>query len=200
MFSVCPHLKGGGRVPRPGPDEGGGGVVPHQTWPGGGGTPPRISHIRPGRGEGVPLPKGYPPWVTDGVLDTPQSVCLLPSHRRTFLFSVKLTLLTKKSSCMNTRGIPTVAYQVLHPRWGTPQQRHPLARSDGGPEVGYLPPGRGTPWTWPGTPPHLDLAGVPLPGVDRQTDVKTGLTGGGYLRWGTPWQGYPLDLAGYPPV
>ena len=37
---------------------------PHQTWLGG----------------------GTPPWVTDGVLDTPRSVCLLRSRRRTFLF------------------------------------------------------------------------------------------------------------------
>ena len=31
---------------------------------------------------------GTPPQITDGVLDTPRSVCLLRSRRRTFLFSV----------------------------------------------------------------------------------------------------------------
>ena len=90
-----------------------GGTPPHQTcwgvpcwgYPAGGvpcwgvshlGTPP----IRPG--QGVPcwggphlgyLPPplsdlaggGTPPRVTDGVLDTPRSVCLLRSRRRTFL-------------------------------------------------------------------------------------------------------------------
>ena len=38
--------------------------------------------IRPGRGGGTP------PRVTDGVLDTPRSVCLLRSSRRTFLFKL----------------------------------------------------------------------------------------------------------------
>ena len=97
---------------------------------------------------------------------------------------------TRKSSCVNTRGILTVAYQVLHllpkvgpglmggyPRWdtpwqGSPQQGTPLARSD----RGYLR--LGTPWQ--GTPSQVWW---------------------GYLSWGTPsrvtpQQGYPL--AGYP--
>ena len=39
--------------------------------------------IRPGRGD--PCQGGTPPPVTDGVLDTPRSVCLLRSRRRTFL-------------------------------------------------------------------------------------------------------------------
>ena len=48
---------------------------------------------------------------------------------------------TRKSSCVNGRGIPTAAYQVL--LGGVPPP--PPARSDrGGPEVGY-PPHRGTP-------------------------------------------------------
>ena len=83
---------------------------------------------------------------------------------------------TRKSSCVNARGIPTAAYQVLHllPEGGTPLGRvpPPPARSDRGvPEVGYPPPSdlAGVP------PPHLYLAGVPppLPGVDRQIRVKT---------------------------
>ena len=103
---------------------------------------------------------------------------------------------TRKSSCVNARGIPTAAYQVLHllpeggdipplqgtplamsdgggyPRWGTPQQGYPLARSDGGTQ-----------------------GGVPLARCD-----------GGYLRWGAPpayepgWGSPPcLDLARVPP-
>ena len=43
---------------------------PHQTWPGG----------------GTPTRGGTPPQITDGVLDTPRSVCLLRSRRMTFLF------------------------------------------------------------------------------------------------------------------
>ena len=45
-----------------------------------------VSPIRPGLG-GTPAGGGYPPQVTDGVLDTPRSVCLLRSHRRTFLLT-----------------------------------------------------------------------------------------------------------------
>ena len=80
---------------------------PHQTWPGGPclgvphlrypstpirpgqwGTLPGVPHlgyppIRPG--QWYPA-GGTPPRVTDRVLDTPRSVCLLRSRRRTFLF------------------------------------------------------------------------------------------------------------------
>ena len=80
----------------------------HQTWPSGypdGGTPPWVPPVGPGRGlppispgQGVPRwgggtpyqvpmphqtwPGGYPISyrITDGVLDTPQSVCLLPQE------------------------------------------------------------------------------------------------------------------------
>ena len=77
---------------------------------------------------------------------------------------------TRKSFCVNARGIPTAAYQVLHlgypsgqvrwgyPRWGTPWQEYPQARSDGGGTRGEVPPGQ---VRW------------------------------GYPRWGTPWQEYP---------
>ena len=75
--------------------------TPCHTWPGGyplppsdlaggyptSGTtppPPRRSHLAgEGGREGV-----TPPLVTDGVLDTPRSVCLLRSRRRTFLFLI----------------------------------------------------------------------------------------------------------------
>ena len=46
------------------------------------GTPPQVPPVRPGRGGGYPT--SYR--ITDGVLDTPWSVCLLRSRRRTFLF------------------------------------------------------------------------------------------------------------------
>ena len=59
---------------------------PHWTWPGIpqlGGTPPWVPPIPPVRpGWGVPWWGSTPPRV---VLDTPQSVCLLRSRRRTFL-------------------------------------------------------------------------------------------------------------------
>ena len=150
---------------------------------------------------------------------------------------------TRQSSCVNARGIPTAAYQVLHllpevgyppgefptppllarsngggggctwggvppqpgltggrGRWGTPPSRVPPARSNGAvyprwvtPLAGYpparYPPGQvwwgevpevGTPWPGLmggtpqlGSPPRLDLAGVPPPLVDRQNDGWT---------------------------
>ena len=43
-------------------------------------------------------------------------------------------------------------------RWGTPPSGYSLPGPTGGPEVGYPPAGPG----W-GTPPNLDLAGVPRP-------------------------------------
>ena len=78
MFSVCSHLRG---VPRPGRARGGGILHPgldrrvfsHQIW----------------WEEGFPyLGGGTPPRLADGVLDTPQSVCLFRSHRRTFLLEI----------------------------------------------------------------------------------------------------------------
>ena len=48
--------------------------VPHLRYP-----PPPLDLAR-----GVHLPGGTPPQVIDGVLHTPQSVCLLRSRRRTF--------------------------------------------------------------------------------------------------------------------
>ena len=107
---------------------------------------------------------------------------------------------TRKSSCVKARGIPTVAYQVLHllsctggtpcwggvtpllgestPTWGTP---HPdLARGypipAGVPLLGY---------------PHLDLARVPPP------PVWTWL---GYIPSGPRWGTRHLDLDRVPPI
>ena len=104
----------------------------------------------------------------------------------------------QESSCMNARGILTIAYQVLHvlscprgvrqagpPGWGTP----PILTWLGGvprtgiPLLGVHPPGCRT-WLGPpksdltGDPPTpSDLAGVtPPPGVDRQTDMCQNIT------------------------
>ena len=81
---------------------------------------------------------------------------------------------TRKSSCVNARGIPTAAYQVLHllscTRWGNPP-----------PQSGLPPPQPGP--TWGG-------------GYPRRGTPQRGLTGG-YPRWGTPGQ---VWLGGYPQV
>ena len=98
---------------------------------------------------------------------------------------------TRKSSCVNARGIPTATYEVLHPRWGTPP-------------VGVAP--------WPG----LMGGGYPRWGTPHRGTPQPGLMGG-YLRWGTsgrgtpyphqvwwgvpgvgycPWQGYPPPSRG----
>ena len=89
------------------------------------------------------------------------------------------TRTTRKSSCVNARGIPTAAYQVLHlltevgypPRppgltWGVPEVGYP---SLGYPLSGYPPSGYPLAGPGSGTPPRLDLARVPPPppGVDR---------------------------------
>ena len=97
---------------------------------------------------------------------------------------------TRKSSCVNARGIPTAAYQVLH-----------LLT-----EVEYLPSCRGTPQVWQGVSemgyPHwgtpctspvqvwweVPVVGYPIGFPPVQV--------GGYPRWGTPCWGTPLS--GYP--
>ena len=102
-----PHLRSPHQTwPRGAPPAGGYPTsgTPCQTWLGGTscrGYPTSGTPIRPG--QGVPPAGGYPtsgtPPVrpggggtplrqTDGVLDTPRSVCLLRSRRRTFLFFV----------------------------------------------------------------------------------------------------------------
>ena len=60
-------------------------------------------------------------------------------------------------------GVPKVGY----PPSGTPSQIRWRVPKVGVPEVGY-PPSRGY--------PQLDLAGVPPPGVDRQTDTCQNVT------------------------
>ena len=136
--------------------------------------------------------------------------------------SVARTTITRKSSCVNARGIPTAAYQVL-PRWGTsplpvgvppPFRVCPPARSDGGvPEVAY-PPIR--------VPPHPGLGGYPplgyppswlrgVPGVPlllgySPLGYPPSWLGGylGYLPLGYPpsWlRGVPrVPPSGYPPL
>ena len=105
---------------------------------------------------------------------------------------------TRKSSCVNSRGTPTAAYQVLHLfpevwyppgrvppqpglmggylRWGTPQAGVPPWPGLIGGIQGRVPPRRGTPSHWQGTPsprqgypPSGPGWGTPL-GVDRQMD------------------------------
>ena len=101
---------------------------------------------------------------------------------------------TRKSSCVNARGIPTAAYQVLlggvPPHWGTPCQVQWGDTWGGVPPVGYPPsqvwqggtrggapppgPDWGTPLNLAGVRPWLDLARVTPPlGVDRQMDGQT---------------------------
>ena len=77
---------------------------------------------------------------------------------------LEYTVKTRKSSCVNARGIPTAAYQVL--LGGVPP-----------------PPSRGTPWPGPmrGTPqlgyPHRAQWGVPrVPPI--RVPPQPGLTGG----------------------
>ena len=111
---------------------------------------------------------------------------------------------------MNARGIPTVAYQVLHllscTRWGTPHGWDtPLAMPEGVPKVGY-PSAMGCSHpgliTWGGVPP----ARVPPSQVwweDTQGGVPPIRPGWGNPPigpgWGTPppvwtWPGYPLGV------
>ena len=92
---------------------------------------------------------------------------------------------TRKSSCVNARGIPTAAYQVLHL---LPEAGSPLA--GGTPRPGPMGGGQGY-LRW-GTP----LAGGYPP---ARSD-------GGYPRWGTPLVGVPPSqvwrgayLRGLPP-
>ena len=68
---------------------------------------------------------------------------------------------TRQSSCVNARGIPPAAYQLLHLLSYSRGVPHPWS--------GYPPI-----LTWWGCPPHSDLAGLPpAPGVNRQMPVKT---------------------------
>ena len=83
--AVCPHLGRGGTLAR----SRWGGGTPARSSQGGtpaGGTLPVVPHLRYptsdlAGGGSVPCREGgTPPRVTDGVLDTPRSVCLLRSR------------------------------------------------------------------------------------------------------------------------
>ena len=132
---------------------------------------------------------------------------------------------TRKSSCVNARGIPTAVYQVLlggvppphwgsppgqaqpggYPRWGTPSQvwQGGYLRWSTPSQVWW---GRGVPEV--GVPPWL---GYPPARSDREGGTQGGVspwpvpTGGqgGYPRWGTPsqvWWGREVPEVGYPLV
>ena len=98
-------------------------------------------------------------------------------HKLTF-FKIYQPVLhyTRKSSCVNARGIPTAAYQVL--LGGVPPHGVPPARSDGGyqrwgtPQSGY---------------PHQSTP---------PSQVWWGDTQGGVPPSWYPTLGYPLPLAG----
>ena len=129
-------------------------------------------------------------------------------------------LLTRQSSCVNERGIPNAAYQVLHllsctgggllhpcqggtppwvpppswPGWGVPHLRYPPSWPG---QKGYPIPAGEYPTS--GTP-HPDLAGgYPIPAGGYPTSGTSHQTWPGSPPiipcWGTPH----LDLAGEPP-
>ena len=125
-------------------------------------------------------------------------------------------LITRKSSCVNARGIPTAAYQVLHlltkvgypppsgyphpglmgvpgvpPCWGTP-----LSRSDGG-YLGYppvrVPPHPGLTGGYPWYPPsgHPPVGVPPCQGTLPHQGTPPGWTWFRYPPPGWTWLGYP---------
>ena len=107
-----------------------------------------------------------------------------------------------KSSCVNARGIPTAAYQVLHllPEVGYPPPPHRPGLMGGGgyPRWGILPAGPPSQvwWggTWGGVPPSKGTSSQVWQGVSEVGYPPAGypLAGPG---WGTPpswtWPGYP---------
>ena len=111
-----------------------------------------------------------------------------------------LSFETRKSSCVNARGIPTAAYQVLHV----------LSCPGGIPHVpsaclGYTPPVWGTPpvltWLGGGVPRYPRLAGVPptwLGYPPIMTWPGEGVTGYALSGWGTPCLGYPDPVLNWP--
>ena len=115
------------------------------------------------------------------------------------LYSVNVPLhwSTRKSSCVNTRGIPPAVYWVLLllSYLGTPPLSWPGQGE--GTWLGYPPPDLGgvpdqiTPQA--GYPPQLDLAGYPPAGPGR-VHPPAGYPPG-WTWQGTPW----LELAGHPP-
>ena len=109
---------------------------------------------------------------------------------------------TTKSSCVNARGIPTAAYQVLHLLTAAYQVLHLLSCTGGGStpaggtpcQEGYLLLG-GTP---AGGTPSILVWGYPIPGRGYprvSAHVRPGQ--------GTPvqgWMGYPLSRGGGSPI
>ena len=110
---------------------------------------------------------------------------------------------TRKSSCVNARGIPPATYQVLHilsypggypiPGWEVPHPGYPPILTwpggtlplDGG--VGYPILGYPSPLFWPGQ-------GVPYPWAGGREYPILGtpspiLTWPPIQEWGTPWKG-----------
>ena len=117
---------------------------------------------------------------------------------------LKIIVLTRKFSCVNARGIPTVAYQVL-PRWGTPPAR---SNREGVPRVGYPLPGS---WLWEGVPgvPPLGYPSIRVPpswlqGVPRVPPCpgSRGVPGVPPLRYPHSGSGGFLGYSpsGYPPL
>ena len=114
---------------------------------------------------------------------------------------------TRKSSCMNAKGMPTYAwcikYSISYPRWGTtPSAGYPQPGLMGGTQGGVPPTG----YPQQSNPqPHLTggtQGGVPPPpaGYPLQPGPMGVGTQGGILpvtpSWGTPpsiwtWPGYP---------
>ena len=125
-------------------------------------------------------------------------------HKRRWRYLKILSELTRKSSCVNARGIPTAVCQVLHllscTRWAPPQGTPPPARYDRGyprpgltgvgvPEVWYPQPGLmgGVPEV--GYPPDQVQQGVPK--VEYPPPAGPG--------WGTPPPPPTWTWAGVPP-
>ena len=150
-------------------------------------------------------------WKYKGTTGVPSKIKLEWWHWTALILQWKTTrhqvhIITRKSSCMNARGIPTVAYQVLHL----------LSCTWGG-----VPPGGGTPSLDGGT---LSLdRGYPHPALDGGYPIPARLVTPSQvppLAWpdqgvlhpypgGTPWLGYPhrtwlgtpyQTQLGYPPI
>ena len=72
-----------------------------------------------------------------------------------------MPILTRKSSCVNARGIPTVVYQILHLMSYLGGGGYPISEQGGYPIPGWgYPSLDGVPHPWRGVP-HL-CQGVPI--------------------------------------
>ena len=108
-----------------------------------------------------------------------------------FQNEVPKNLTTRKSSCVNERGIPTAAYQVL-PEVGYPPPPRPGPTKGGVPKVGYPParPDWGYP-RWDTTPLGYPCEGTPLARSDWGSTWLGGTPTGGTLTGG-PWTSWTL--------